>query len=144
MREEKAVEYFKNGFNCAQAVLTVFAKEYGLDEVIAPKITCGFGAGMGRMQNTCGAVTGAFMAIGLKYGKSLGDEGNEKRDKTYALVRSFDSEIKEKFGTTSCRELMNCDLTTPEGSKYAIDNNLSEKVCQRCVREAVLITEKLL
>ena len=144
MKEEKAVEYFKKGFNCAQAVLVVFAKEHGLDEATSLKVAGGFGAGMGRMQSTCGAVTGAYMVIGLNYGKTLGDDGNEKRDKTYALVRSFDSEFKKIFGTTSCRELLNCDLTTPEGGKYFTDNRLSEKVCQKCVREAVLITEKLL
>ena len=143
MKEEKAIEYFKGGFNCAQAVLVVFAEENGLDQATALKIAGGFGAGMGRLQNTCGAVTGAFMAIGLKHGKTLGDEGNEKRDKCYAMVREFDSKFKEIFGTTSCSELLQCDLTTPEGSKYFTDNKLSEKVCQQCVREAVRIVEKI-
>jgi C_GCAxxG_C_C family probable redox protein len=144
MREEKAIEYFTGGFNCAQAVLVAFAKDYGLDEATALRAAGGFGSGMGRLQSTCGAVTGAFMAIGLKHGKTLGDEGTEKRDKTYTLVRELDTAFKKKFGTTSCRELLNCDLTTPEGSKYFTDNKLSEKVCQQCVREAVKIVEGLL
>jgi len=143
-KEEQALEYFKNGFNCAQYVFVVFAKERGLDEVTALKIAGGFGSGMGRLQETCGAVTGAFMAIGLKHGKTLGDEGTEKRDKTYTLVREFNTTFKEIFGATTCRDLLQCDLTTPEGSKYFTDNNLHEKVCVQCVREAVKIVEKIL
>jgi C_GCAxxG_C_C family probable redox protein len=115
-----------------------------LDEATALKIAGGFGSGMGRTQSTCGAVTGAFMALGLEHGKTLGDEGIEKRDKTYALVRSFDTTFKEKFGTSSCRELLQCDLTTPEGSKYFTENKLVEKICQPCVREAVKITENII
>jgi len=144
MKEEQALEYFKNGFNCAQSVFVVFAKARGLDEAIALKIAGGFGSGMGRLQETCGAVTGAFMAIGLKNGKTLGDEGTEKRDKTYALVREFNTMFKEKFGATTCRDLLHCDLTTPEGGKYFSENNLHDKVCVPCVKEAVRIVEKIL
>ena len=144
MKAEQAVEYLKNGFNCAQSVFTVFASEQGLDEATAMKIAGGFGSGMGRLQDTCGAVTGAYMVFGLNHGKTLGDVGTEKRDKTYALVRSFDSTFKEKFGTTVCRDLLQCDLNTAEGQKTFADNHLHENVCQRCVREAVKSVEQLL
>jgi C_GCAxxG_C_C family probable redox protein len=144
MKEKESLDYFENGFNCAQAVFTPFAKENGISESHALKIACGFGGGMGRLQATCGAVTGAYMAFGLKHGKSIDDEGNEKKEKTYELVRIFDAAFKKQFTTTSCWELLRCDLTTDEGKKYFTDNKLNEKVCQQCVREAVRITEKLL
>ena len=96
------------------------------------------------MQATCGAVTGAYMAIGVKHGKSLGDEGNEKREKTYGLVKTFDYKFKEQFKTTSCKELLQCDLNTEEGKRYFAENKLGEKVCNRCVLEAVKIVEKIL
>lgn len=67
---EKAVSCFNNGFNCTQAVFGTFAPGMGVPEAVAFKIACPFGAGMGRMQETCGAVTGAFMVIGLKHRKS--------------------------------------------------------------------------
>jgi C_GCAxxG_C_C family probable redox protein len=143
MKEKESLDYFRNGFNCAQAVFVPFAKENGILEVHALKIAGGFGGGMGRLQATCGAVTGAYMAIGLKHGKSLGDEGNEKREKTYGLVKKFDLEFREIFSTTSCRELLQCDLNTEEGKQYAADNKLTEKVCERCVVEAVRIVEKI-
>ncbi len=144
MKEQQALEYFRDGFNCAQAVFTVFAKEKKVDEATALRIACGFGAGMGRMQATCGAVTGAYMAIGLNHGKSLDDEGNEEREKTYNLVKAFDAEFKKIFSTTSCRDLMQCDLNTEEGKQFAAENNLGQKVCERCVKEAVKIVEKIL
>jgi C_GCAxxG_C_C family probable redox protein len=144
MKEQEALEYFRGGFNCAQAVFTVFAKEKNVDEATALKIACGFGGGMGRLQATCGAVTGAYMAIGLNHGKSLDDEGNEKREKTYSLVKTFDAEFKNIFSVVTCRELMQCDLNTEAGKKYAAEHNLVEKVCERCVTEAVKIVEKIL
>jgi C_GCAxxG_C_C family probable redox protein len=144
MKEKESLDYFRNGFNCAQAVFTPFAKENGISESYALKIASGFGGGMGRLQATCGAVTGAYMAIGVKHGKSIGDEGNEKREKTYELVRTFDATFKKQFTTTSCWELLRCDLTTDEGKKYFTDNKLHEKVCQQCVSHAVRIMEKLL
>jgi len=112
MREKEALEYHKKGFNCVQSVFVVFSKEHGIPEIQALKVAGGFGSGMGRLQGTCGAVTGAFMAIGLKHGKSLGDEGNEKREKTYELVRTFDKKFREQFKTTSCKELLGCDMMT--------------------------------
>jgi C_GCAxxG_C_C family probable redox protein len=143
MKEKESLDYFRNGFNCAQAVFAPFAKENGISETNALKIASGFGGGMGRLQATCGAVTGAYMAIGVKHGKSLGDEGNEKREKTYGLVKIFNSEFIKIFSTTSCRELLQCDLNTEEGKKYAADHKLTEKVCERCVLEAVKIVEKI-
>jgi C_GCAxxG_C_C family probable redox protein len=144
MKEKEALEYFRNGFNCAQSVFAPFAKENGISEAQALKIAGGFGGGMGRLQATCGAVTGAYMVIGVKHGKSLGDEGNEKREKTYVLVKIFDAEFRKKFSTTSCRELLQCDLNTEEGKKHFAENKLGEKVCERCVQEAVTIVEKIL
>jgi C_GCAxxG_C_C family probable redox protein len=89
MKEKESLDYFRNGFNCAQAVFTPFAKENGISESHALKIASGFGGGMGRLQATCGAVTGAYMAIGVKHGKSLGDEGNEKKREDIRFGKDF-------------------------------------------------------
>ena len=71
---EKALNLFDNKFNCAQSVLTAFAEELGLTEDESLRVACAFGGGMGRQQLTCGAVTGAAMALGLKFGKGKNDE----------------------------------------------------------------------
>ncbi|WP_242975830.1 C-GCAxxG-C-C family protein [Desulfosporosinus sp. FKB] len=69
MRSDIAVDCFLSGFNCAQAVFSTYSNDLGLTMEMAKKIACGFGAGMGYIGETCGAVTGALMLIGLKYGK---------------------------------------------------------------------------
>ena len=94
-RTEKALELFKSGFNCAQAVLAVFSAEAGLEEDKALKISCGFGAGLGRTDQVCGAVAGAAMVLGLKYGMSASGE-KEKKEKTYAEVKEFTAAFTEK------------------------------------------------
>lgn len=64
-KAEKAIAYFNSGLNCAQSVFTAYAEEFNIDPELAISISCGFGGGMGRLQETCGAVTGAFMVLGM-------------------------------------------------------------------------------
>ena len=93
-KSQKAVSCFNNGFNCSQAVFSAFSPELGIPENVAYKIACPFGAGMGRMQETCGAVTGAFMVIGLKHGKSNSEEEYLKQ-LSYDLVNKFTEMFKD-------------------------------------------------
>jgi len=72
-KTELAAHYHDTGYGCGQAVLAPFAEDYGLSEELALKISTGFGSGMGRMFEVCGALTGAFMVIGLKHGKVITD-----------------------------------------------------------------------
>ncbi len=71
-KPDDAAARFKEGFSCSQAVVSSFAGDLGLGNDTAYKIPCGFGAGIARTGNTCGAVAGAVMVIGLKYGKAQG------------------------------------------------------------------------
>lgn len=68
-REEKAIEPFRAGLNCAQAVLAAYSDDLNFDKNLALNISCGFGGGMGRIQETCGAVTGSFMVLSIYNGK---------------------------------------------------------------------------
>ncbi|MEK6795681.1 MAG: C-GCAxxG-C-C family protein [Spirochaetota bacterium] len=144
MKADDAIDYFRQGYNCAQSVFTVFAKENGLTEDMALKLSTGLGAGRGRLQSTCGAVTGGCLAIGMIYGKGADDDTNEKRDTTYELVRRFDAEFSRAVGSTSCRDILGCDLTTDEGKKRYEAENMRENKCEPAVAEAVKILETLL
>lgn len=135
-KETIAIKYFKEGFNCAQSVLISYKDELFISEEDLLKISCGFGSGMGRLQEICGAVSGAFMVIGLKFGKYL-KEDNVAREKTYRLVREFESEFKKKQKSSNCREILGCDLLTDEGNKQFLEKNLREIICEKCVKEAV-------
>jgi C_GCAxxG_C_C family probable redox protein len=142
-KSESAVDVFRSGFNCAQAVFSAHAPGFGISESDALRIACGFGGGMGRLQETCGAVTGAFMLIGCRYGMTATDDGAAK-EKTYECVRQFADRFVEKNRSISCKTLLGCDLQSDEGRKYFKDHDLHETVCVKCVRDAVFIVEQML
>ncbi|MGE5847172.1 MAG: C-GCAxxG-C-C family protein [Ignavibacteria bacterium] len=142
-KPESAVECFTCGFNCAQAVLSTYGPELGIDRITALKTAGPFGGGMGRMGETCGAVTGAFMTIGLKY--SMTKQGEEElRNKGYELVRIFTEKFKLKHGSIKCRDLLQADIGTPEGYKLAAEKKLFRTICPGLVNDASLILEELL
>ena len=142
-KSEQAVRKFRKGFNCSQAVLSVYAEEFGLCRETALKIACGFGGGIGRMALTCGAVTGAFMVIGLKYG-NIDTNEKEIKEKTYGLVREFARRFEKHNGSSICRELLGCDISEPEGLRSAKENGLFTSVCPGLVQDAVGILEEML
>jgi C_GCAxxG_C_C family probable redox protein len=142
-RGEKAVEKFISGYNCAQSVLYAYSDEVNIDKDIALKVACGFGAGMGRKQEVCGAVTGGIMAIGLKYGKTK-SERQAVTDKIYLKTRKLMDNFESKHGTFTCLELLDgCNLMTEEGQKYFQKNDLKNKICKKCVRDVVQILEEI-
>jgi C_GCAxxG_C_C family probable redox protein len=142
-RSEKAVSYFNNSFNCSQSVLTAFAPDLGLSIDDSLRISCAFGAGMGRRQLTCGAVTGALMVLGLQFGKALHDDESKKQE-TYTLTRKFCDGFIERHGSLSCRELLlNLDMNDPEDNLKIKEMELHDTHCTRFVKDAVDIVEKL-
>ena len=132
---EEAVQLFEDGYVCSQAVLAVFCEEFGLSREQAFKISISFGGGM-RKGEVCGACTGAIMALGLKYG-----ENKSKSDEM--CVKFLDSFEKEN-GSYICRDLLDCDIRTEEGIKYAIDNNLFKEICPKMVESAAKIAQELI
>lgn len=141
-RLDDAEKLFRDGFNCSQAVLSVFAGDMDIEVETALKIACAFGGGM-RLGNTCGAVTGALMVIGLKYGKSKAED-NEARDRTYALAKEFQAAFSKIRGSIICRDLLGYDLSTPEGYEAARENLAFIKICPGLVRDAVEILEEII
>lgn len=143
-QSESALEYFKTGFNCAQSVLTPFREQFGLAEDQCLKIACAFGAGMGRQQHTCGAVTGALMVLGLHFGKGKMDD-NAKKFLTYEKTVEFMNAFKEKHGSVNCLELLDSlHMNIPEESKEIDNRELYRVRCTRYVSDAVQIAEKLI
>jgi C_GCAxxG_C_C family probable redox protein len=142
-KEIKAIDSFRSGLNCAQSVLTSYAEELNLDPEIASSVSCGFGGGMGRLQETCGAVTGAFMVLGIYNCRKYKDY-KDRKEKTYAMIQECNEKFKSLHGTVNCRVLLNCDLRTEEGRRYAHDHNLHETICEKCVSDSVKIIEELL
>ncbi|MCX6232074.1 MAG: C-GCAxxG-C-C family protein [Bacteroidetes bacterium] len=139
----QALEVFKSDYNCAQSVLSVFAEELGLSKDEAFKIANPFGAGIAFMQETCGAVSGALMAIGLKYGK--GEFGShEDKETAYDMARHFIAEFNKIHQTVCCRQLLGgLDMSSPEGMAEIMEKDLFRLRCANFVQDAVKITEKI-
>ena len=143
VKTEKAVKRFKEkGFNCSQAVLSSYSEQFGLDFDKACKIATGFGGGM-RMAGTCGAVTGAFMVLGLKYGNNPEKDKNAKAN-TYKKIEDFTNRFKDRNNSVICGDLLGCDISTPEGTKEAHDKGLFSIICPRLVQDATEILEEML
>lgn len=142
-RTERAVLCFKEGFSCSQAIFSTYGEIFGLDREMALRIAGGFGGGMGRMGGTCGAVTGAFMVIGLKYGMT-NEADKEAKEKTYALVKEFAEQFQARNGSIICNELLGYDISTPEGLKAIHENNLFKTLCPKLVQDSAEILEELL
>jgi C_GCAxxG_C_C family probable redox protein len=142
-KESKASDTFTQGYSCSQAVLSARCERYGLDQKTALTIAAGFGGGMGRTGNSCGAVTGGIAIIGLHAGSDKAGD-REAKENTYKMVRKFVSGFEEMFGSTNCTELMGCHIGTPTGYDNARKNGLFENVCPRFVDGAVEILDAVL
>jgi C_GCAxxG_C_C family probable redox protein len=142
-RVEQAVLKFNRDFSCAQAIFSTYAALFGVDEKTALKIATSFGGGMARMANECGAVTGAFMVLGLKFGRDSMEDSAAK-EKTYELVHRFVKQFNQKHGTIVCRELLGYDMSSPEGEAKLRELNIIAERCPGFVRDAAEILERIL
>jgi C_GCAxxG_C_C family probable redox protein len=142
-RVELAVSLFEEGFSCSQAVLAAFGDRFGVEREIALRIAAGFGGGMGRMAQTCGAVTGAFMLIGLKFG-SIDAKDRQSREKAQAVVREFANRFISRNDFLLCRELLGCDISISEGHKFAKESKLFATVCPKYVRDSAEIIDEMI
>lgn len=142
-RSETAISKFIEGYNCAQSVFYSFCDELQLDQELALKIACGFGAGMGRKQEVCGAVTGGIMVIGAKVGRGSKDD-KAVTEATYQKTRDFIDRFSKLNGAVTCRDLLGgCELMTEEGQRHFKDNDLLNKVCKPCIQSTVEILAKV-
>ena len=139
---DKAEEYFNNNFNCSQAVFATFATEIGLDEELALKIATQFGGGA-RKGEMCGAVSGALMVLGLKYGHFHAQDAEEK-GRAYQIAEDFMNRFIEKKGTVVCRELLEYDISKTEGMKKIKELNLFKSICPEMIRCATELVDEMI
>lgn len=126
-------------FNCAQTVFSLFAPELGIDEKTALKISSGFGGGMACAE-TCGAVTGSYMVIGMKHGHFTSD--SDKKANTKWKIKSFNEKFKNEHGSLICKQLTGFDISTPEGAAAASEANVFKIQCPEFIKTACRILEK--
>lgn len=142
-RRQEAEELFRSGFSCSQAVFAAYSDSFGLEKNLALKIAQPFGGGIAQRGELCGAVAGAFLAIGLKHGRTQPDD-SEAKETTYRLMHEFIRRFHSIHGTIVCKELLGFDLSTPEGHDQAAESGRFENFCPGLVRTSAAILEELL
>lgn len=133
--KDKAVVLFDEGYACSQAVLLTFASQFDLDERTAKLISSTFGGGMGRLREKCGAVTGGFMVLGLKYGNE-NPKDMETKLAAYRKVRELSHLVEEIQGTSNCGEIL---------KKFATEADVAERKHHKIICRTVVanVTEQL-
>lgn len=139
-RIEKAVELFKEGYNCSQSVVAAFADMYGFTNEQALKMSASFGGGIGRMRQTCGAACGLFMLAGLETGCTEGKD-REGKENNYKVVQTLAEEFRKRNGSLICAELLGLSKTapTPATPEARTAEYYKKRPCVKMVEEAARI-----
>jgi C_GCAxxG_C_C family probable redox protein len=137
---ERADSVFSQSFNCSQAVFSAFAARFGMDEKTALKLASPFGGGVARRAEMCGALSGGLLALGL----ANGAETPAGKDEIYRLSQEFLQRFEAKHGTLLCRDLIGCDISTPQGWQKARETGKFTTTCPLLVRDAAELVQELL
>ena len=139
-RIEKAVELFKEGYNCSQSVVAAFADMYGFTNEQALKMSASFGGGIGRMRQTCGAACGLFMLAGVETGCTEGKD-REGKENNYKVVQALAEEFRKRNGSLICAELLGLSKTapTPATPEARTAEYYKKRPCVKMVEEAARI-----
>ena len=140
---DAAISLHRQGFACSQAILGAYAPSFGFDTELALKISTPFAGGIARLGEICGVITGALMVVGLKYGKTKSGD-NEAKELTYYYSEEFIEAFKARKKHILCRDLIDIDLNTPEGLKRFREENLSQLICEKFVRDGVEILDQII
>ena len=140
---DQAVNMFEEGYSCSQAICSTYGEQFGLDRDVALKITSGFGGGIARRGEICGAVSGAIIVIGLKYGLTDADD-KEAKEKTYEMIKLFIQKFEDSNESIVCKDLLGYNINTPEGLEYVNEKGLTKIICPNLVKNAAEILETII
>lgn len=151
-KREEGMAYFKEGYNCTQSVVLAFADEFGLDRELVKRMSAGFGGGMGRMREVCGAVSGMTMVAGLVNGMVKARDVQQKKE-NYELVQKLAHLFEERNGSIICRELLRLGTDSPAVSAANIKGTTPEprteqyykkRPCMELIGDACEFLEQIL
>lgn len=135
---DKAMDYFEQGYNCAQSVVAAFSDKLNIDFQTALKVSSSFGGGMGKLREVCGAVTGMFIVVGLMYGY---DDKSDTTSKTahYKLIQELAEKFKASNDSLICRDLLGVEVTGGYVPEERSAEYYAKRPCKRLVGEAAQI-----
>ena len=140
-RVQRAVELFKQGYNCSQSVVAAYADLYGFTLEQALRMSSSFGGGIGRMRQTCGAACGMFMLVGLDCGAVDGAD-REGKSHNYAEVQRLAEEFRKVNGSLICAELLGLKDHTPARNPQAearTESYYKKRPCAKMVETAAIL-----
>ncbi|MGL1892615.1 MAG: C-GCAxxG-C-C family protein [Spirochaetaceae bacterium] len=135
-RSDIAKESFGPNCNCSQAVFTSYCEEFGISKEFGLKLSIGFGGGVAHNGEICGAVSGAILAIGLKFGNS--------KDETYKIINKYTNKFKSKNKTLNCSELLGYNLNKEEELIKARESGIFSNLCPKLVKDSVEILDEII
>ena len=136
-RAEQAAELFANGYNCAQAVAVAFCDLTGFTKEQTAKMVSGFGGGMGRMREICGAVSGMFFIASTLYGYDAPNP--ERQMQTYGMIQELAGQFREQVGSIVCRDI----LKNPPSDPAPTPRTAEYYALRPCARMVYLATDIL-
>lgn len=143
INETEIREKFVKGYDCSQVVCSYFAKQFGMDEVTAKKVSACFGGGM-QQGKTCGAYTGALMVIGLAYGHAQDENLLEQKEVMVKKTADFRERFLQAFSSDACKDLIGYDVSKPEELQAALDSGKLLEYCPSVVEKVIQIVEEIL
>ena len=143
-RADRALEWFGQGYNCAQAILLAYGEQFGLERELALKLALGLEGGLGRTGEVCGAVSGACLVLGLEAGCREDASGAEGRKLANRRVREFSRRFQKRYGAVACRQLIGSDPGTRSGMLAATARRVFTRRCPEYVTGAAQILEEML
>lgn len=130
-RVEETLKKHDKGYNCAQAVACTYCDLVGVDEELMFKMTEALGAGMGGMQGTCGAVSGACVLAGMK--RSTGNlEKPDSKAASYQLSKEIVHQFEDRVGSITCKEIK------------GVGTGNVLRSCNDCIKDAAALAEQIL
>jgi len=140
---DTAAHFFDQGYACSQAVLAAFAGVFELPIDQALRLAAPFGGGVSHTGQMCGAVSGALMALGLRYGATSGNDKATK-ERMYRIAQAFQRQLAAQFGSVTCPGLLGIDISTPEGLAQARQQEIFKSICPGLVRAAAAKAAELM
>ena len=142
-KSDEASRMMCDGFSCSQSVVATFAERFGIDRETALRIGMGFGGGIGRQGDTCGALTGGVVVLGLANVPGSTDNKVAKEE-TYQRVVELTERFEQRFGARACRDLLGHDLSKPAEYAQAKAENLFRNRCPHFVAGVAELLEAIL
>lgn len=141
-RKEIAMELFEEGYNCAQSVFLAFEDMYEMDRKTALKLSSSFGAGMGRLREVCGSVSGMFMVAGILYGYD-DPKATDVKTAHYARIQELAADFEAQNRSIVCRELLELNVKKQEPTPEArTEEYYKKRPCKELVGMAAEIMEQ--